>query len=226
MRIRNGVIVVAAMLVAALTAVAAIAAGVKNHGFESGHLNGWQKDRFPAAEPHGNWITYDGPFSQPKTRGDAPSVPAPPEGDFGALTIQDNPSAVFLSQVVDLAPGKHHELSFKLAYFNDYGPPRRLDPPPNFITPNTFRTAGKIQNQQFRMDVMKPGAKIKSLRSNQVLKRVYRTEEDDRNKRGFRKITANLTPFAGKEVRLRFAVAVTQNVLNVAIDDVKVETTN
>ena len=227
MKIRNGVIVLAAMLVPALAAGPASAANVKNHGFESGELNGWEKDFFHAGEDvTGAWFTYDGPFTPVKPRGGDPVIAAPPEGEFGAVTDQINRSAMFISQVVDLAPGKHHELSFKLAYDTDTTKMRRLDPEPPFVTPNSWRFTGKVENEQFRMDVMKPGARIKSLRRNQILKKVYRTDAGDPAHRGFRKITANLTPFAGKEVRLRFGVVVTERPLNVAIDDVKVKTTN
>jgi hypothetical protein len=73
---------------------------------------------------------------------------------------------------------------------------------------------------------MKPGAPIKSLKDKHVLDRVYRTDRGDANRRNYRTIKADLTDYAGDRVRLRFAVVVTEAVLNVGIDAVKIKTKN
>jgi opacity protein-like surface antigen len=199
----------------------ASAAQVKNGNFERGNLSGWQKDFSEGSA----WFIYDGPFS-PLT-GPIGTVPAPPQGEFGAISDQGNPSRMILSQVVDLKPGKKHKLKFQLAYNNENTGIARRGIFPGFRTPKNFRFGkGAAPNQQFRMDVMKPGASIKSLKKNQVLDRVYRTDRGDPNNRGYRAIRANLTEFAGDKVRLRFAVVVTEAPLNVGIDAVKIKTKN
>ena len=194
--------------VAALGLAPAVAgaAKVKNGGFEAGSLGGWQKTYYPSpADPAGAWIVYGEVM-----RG---IFPAPPQGEFAAVTNQGDPSAQILSQVVKLRDNRRHKLSFQLAYSNSNEV---------FQTPGSLRVAG--ENQQFRMDVMKPGAPIRSVKGKHVLEHVYRTDEGDPNLRGYGRVTANLTPYAGEEVRLRFAVVVTESVLNAGIDAVKVRT--
>jgi hypothetical protein len=182
------------------------AAKVKNGGFEAGNLGGWQKTYYPSpADPAGAWNIYGEIM-----RG---MLPSPPQGDFAAITSQGDPSAQILSQVVKLRDNRRHKLSFQLAYINSNEA---------FHTPASLAVAG--DNQQFRMDVMKAGAPIRSVKGKHVLERVYRTDEGDPNLRDYGRVTANLTPYAGEEVRLRFAVVVTESVLNAGIDAVKIRT--
>jgi len=226
MGLRRMTIVAAAALAGlGISAAGASAARVANGDFERGNLSGWQKDFSEA----GGWFVYDGPFGP--LRGPAPLVPAPPQGEFGAISAQGEPSRMILSQVVDLQSGKKHKLKFKLAYDNrNTGAPRdrlRRGISSGFFTPKSFRFGMAARpNQQFRMDVMKPGAPIKSLKNKHVLDRVYRTDRGDPNRRNFRTIKADLTDFAGDRVRLRFAVVVTEAELNVGIDAVKIKTKN
>ena len=194
-----------AIAVVGFSPAVAGAAKVKNGGFETGGLGGWEQTYYPAPEaPAGLWDVYGGAM-----RG----FVAPPQGDFAAVTSQGDPSAQILSQVVKLRDNRRHKLSFQLAYNNTNEV---------FHTPASLQVAG--ENQQFRMDVMKPGAPIRSVKNKHVLERVYRTEEGDPNQRDYDRVTANLTSYAGKEVRLRFTVVVTEAVLNAAIDAVKVRT--
>jgi hypothetical protein len=219
------------MTIVALSALAGVgvcagtasAAQVKNGDFERDNLSGWQKDR----TDEGAWFTYSGAFGPLRGLG----VPAPPQGEFGAISDQIGPSRMILSQVVDLDRGKQHKLKFKLAYSNrNTGAPRLRQGPPlveGFSTPKHLRFGKSARpNQQFRMDVMKPGAPIKSVKNKDILESVYRTDRGDRNQRGYRTIKADLTKYAGDKVRLRFAVVVTEAVLNVGIDAVKVKTKN
>jgi hypothetical protein len=192
----------------ALVVGAAPAHGAKvvNGGFERQSFAGWTETYYPDPDmPLGEWTLYSAiPRGLP---------PVPPQGTTAALTDQDNPSAQILSQVVRLREDRRHRLSFQLALANDA---------PDFFTPPTL--AVDDPNQQFRMDVVKPGAPIKSVKPRHVLERVYRTEAGDPGTTGFRRVAANLTPYAGEKVRLRFAVVVTEAELVAAIDAVKVRT--
>jgi hypothetical protein len=224
---RMGVAVLCALAGLGVIATTASAAKVKNGKFESDDLHGWDKDFFGP----GAWLTYEGEFEGGiKTRGPSPAepLPAPPQGQFGAVSNQLNPSAAFLSQVVKLERGKTHKLKFKLAYVNrNFGKVMRGDFPPGFHTPRHFRfSKAASPNQQFRMDVMKPGAPIKSLKNKNVLKSVYITERGDPNRRNYRTISENLTKYAGDKVRLRFAVVVTEAPLNVGLDAIKIKSKN
>jgi hypothetical protein len=222
--LRVGITALGAITALALGAGTATAAEVENGKFETDTLDGWDQDFFGTTA----WFTYEGPFFGSLMRGPAPApVPAPPQGQFGAITDQLNPGAMFLSQVVKLERGMKHKLRFKLAYRNlNTGEPRALrgDPMPGFHTPKSFRFGKAARpNQQFRMDVLKPNAPIKSLKNKNILERVYRTERGDPMRRGFRKITADLSEYAGDRVRLRFATVVTEAQLNAAIDVVAVK---
>ena len=210
MRIRRVALALCATTVA-LGVGAASAAPVRNGGFESGG-NGWDVREFGA----GSWVYVCAlprgiPFS------------APPEGFCATFTDQDDPSVQVLSQVVNLRDNRRHRLSYHLAWSNEAAPRLGPAPPPNgFITPNSLQL--DRPNQQFRVDVMKPHAPIRSTDPDHVLMRVARPGPDDPAERDWQREGANLTQFAGQKVRLRFAVVVTENVLNVGVDGVKIRT--
>jgi hypothetical protein len=205
---------VGAVAVLTLGAGTAGAATVENGNFETGDLEGWDTDSFGS----GGW----GVYSVARL---GPPIPVPPQGASAALSSQGDPSAAMLSQVVKLERGKRHKLKFKLAYDNtNTGAPRlRRGDFPGFWTPNHFRFgAAAGPNQQFRMDVMKPNAPIKSAKAKHVLERVYVTERGDSNHRNYFTVKESLTEHAGEKVRLRFAFAVTEAPLYVGIDAVKI----
>src|SRR5262245_17616300 len=134
---RVGISALSAIAALALGAATASAAEVKNGKFENNTLNGWDQDFFGPGE----WFTYDGPyFGDIITRGPAPApVPAPPQGQIGAITDQNMPSAMFLSQEVKLEPGMKHKLRFQLAYRNlNTGKDMRGKGDNGFFTPKSF----------------------------------------------------------------------------------------
>jgi hypothetical protein len=203
--------------VLALGTGTASAATVENGNFETGDLEGWDTDSFGP----GGW----GVYSVARL---GPPIPAPPQGASAALAGQGKPSAAMLSQVVKLERGKRHKLKFKLAYDNDNtGKPRQRGFFPGFRTPNHFRfSKAAAPNQQFRMDVMKADAPIRSLKAKHLLESVYITERGDSNHRNYFTVKENLTEHAGEKVRLRFAFAVTEAPLYVGIDAVKIRSKN
>ena len=209
-----GIAALGAVVALALGAGTASAATVENGNFETGDLEGWKTDFFGP----GAWDTY----SSLRQQGGM-AFPAPPQGDFAAVSEQGMPSAMFLSQVVKLERGQRHKLKFKLAYQNNNtGAPRGAEFP-GFWTPHHFRFGKNARpNQQFRMDVMKPDAPIKSLKAKHILERVYITERGDPNNRIYKTVKEDLTDHAGERVRLRFAVVVTEAELNVGVDAVKI----
>ena len=210
MRIRRGVFALCATTVA-LGAGAANAARVENGGFEDG-LSGWSVKNFgPGA--------WNGVCAIPRGF----SFSAPPEGFCAAVTEQGEVSAQVLSQVVKLKADRRHRLTYQLAWENEAAATRGPAPPPNgFITPNTLQL--DRPNQQFRIDVMKPGAPIRSTDPDHILMKLFRPGPDDPGARDWRRAGANLTELAGRRVRLRFAVAVTEEELFLGIDAVKIKT--
>jgi hypothetical protein len=221
--VRSRIAAVALSALAGLGVWTASASGARvvNGDFERGNLTGWEED----SAGGGDWELYEGPYFPPVRRGLA-ILPAPPQGDFGVVSEQGDPGRMILSQVVKLKANRKHRLRFKLAYFNFNTPKGRGPGADGFFTPNHLRFGSAARpQQQFRMDVMKPGAPITSLKNNHVLENVYITERGDPDRRrNYRAVSANLSDYAGERVRLRFAVAVTEARLNVGIDAVKIKT--
>ena len=201
-------LVLAATMVLALVAASgvAFAAAVPNGGFEAGDLGGWKVKNQQGGS--GNWFAYSGTTSPMSP---AP-IAAPPEGGFAATSDQSMPGSHVLYRDVELKPRMRHTLSFQLYYEN------RVD---SFVTPNTLSfKAG--DNQQYRVDVLKPSAGLFSVKRDDVLATVFRTEVGDDLTLAPTPTTFNLTPFAGKTVRLRFAEVDNTGNLQASVDDVRV----
>lgn len=193
----------------------ASAATVVNGDFESGTLAGWHVQRATEA---GNWFAYEGveaPISSKRANGEP--VQAPPQGDYAAISDEANPDTLILYQDVVLRPDYSHRLSL-LAYYDSYEP---IAVP----TPNTLsveESLGGQANQQYRIDVVKPGAPLESLDPADILRTVFRTQPGDPMGMEPTRLTADLSQFAGQTVRLRIANAVTDEVFNAGVDAISV----
>jgi hypothetical protein len=206
------------LVVVLLTALApgrAAAATVVNGDFESGTLNGWQVH---SAAEAGNWFAYRGteaPFARNLTR---QPLPPPPQGTYAAISEEADPDTLTLSQEVTVPTGTSSQLSL-LAYYNSYKP--IAVPTPDTLSVSEEDLGGQ-ENQQFRIDVMRAGAPLESLEPSDVLLNVFQTAAGAKQVMEPRKLTADLTPFAGQTVLLRVAVAAHQEVLNAGVDDVQI----
>lgn len=136
----------------------------------------------------------------------------PPGGLFAAMTDQFAPGTHILYQDVRVPAGQS-TLSFKVSLFNQAGV---------YFAPHTL-SSERVPNQQFRMDIMAPGAKVDGLGSG-VLRQVFQTEPGDPPLQGYTAIRTSLTPFAGRTVRLRFAEVDNQGFFQVGIDQVRIIT--
>jgi len=210
----------AAVAAAAALAVTSIALAapvpVPNGGFEEASFAKW--DRFERGG--GEWNLY-GVLRQGLG---GPEIPPPPEGNFAALATQDSPGLNILHRVVKLKPGAVNRLKFELFYDNRGNP---------FASPNNFKFGGggvlprggdeAPANQQVRVDLMKPKAKIKSLRAKDVLATLLRTRPGDPKFRPYKPVRANLKKLGikGKRVRLRIAEVDNQGVFPVGVDDLR-----
>jgi hypothetical protein len=198
----------------AVLAPSAGAATVVNGDFETGNLDGWQ---VYSSTDAGTWFADSGTQTPYDTTFERPFFP-PAQGTFAAVSDEFEVSNPILSQDIALEPLWSHQLSFTL-YYKSYGPIAVPDP-------NTLAVDGSApDNQQLRVDVMKPGTPIESLNPADILTTVFANKNGDPMEMGPTTFTADLTPFAGQTVRLRIANAVQQAVFNTGVDSVSITST-
>jgi len=200
----------AAASVALLAAPSAAgAATVTNGGFETGTVAGWQTQ----ITGGGDWYAYSGTTSPLS----AFTIAAPPQGSFAAVTDQSGGGSRFLYQNVALEPGLAQNLSLDV-YYNSQAP---IAHP----SPDSLDSSGAA-NQQYRVDVMKPTAPLTSLNPADILLTVFRTATGDPQVLAPTIKTADLSPFAGQTVRLRFVEVDNQFYFNASTDAVSITPSN
>jgi adhesin HecA-like repeat protein len=207
---------VAMIAAAAALAAPAGAATVVNGDFETGNLSGWTQVNDPTgAEQSGEWTAYSSP--SPFT----PPLSPPPGGTYAATTFQEFVGTHILYQDVALEPYYSHQLSL-LAYYWSSAP---------LVTPepNTLSSGGEIggppTNQQYRIDVIRPTAPIDSVNPTDILATVFATKTGDPEELAPTTFTADLTPFAGQTVRLRFAEVDNEGGFLAATDSIGIAST-
>lgn len=198
---------------AALVAVAAFAllapggasaATVVNGDFETGNLAGWQQfNQFGA----GQWFTYD------KEEAELEGFFPPPQGSFAAGDDQNDPDLDILYQDIALEPAFTHQLGLTFYYVSSE--------PIVVPSPETLDITVE-ENQQVRIDVMKPTAPIDSVNPADILTTVFANKNGDPQVVAPTRLGADLTPFAGQTVRLRIANAVNEGPFNSGLDDVSI----
>lgn len=192
------------------TPASASAAAVVNGDFETGTLSGWQVFN---GSSDGDWFAYSGttpPGPSPIT------IAPPPAGNFAAVTSQDGPGAHILYQDVALEPYYSHQLSL-IAYY-------RSEAPLTTPSPETLETDGP-DNQQYRIDVISPAAAPNTVNPADILATVFATKTGDPQELAPTPFTADLTPFAGQTVRLRFAEADNESYFAASTDNVSILST-
>lgn len=208
-------ILAVAVALAALTIPAtAGAATVVNGDFEAGNLNGWQVYN---STPAGNWYAYSA--AQVNERNDEiegfgggrPFFP--PAGNFAAYTEEEYPDTAILYQDVALDPYFTHQLSMTLGY-TSRAP---------IVAANTLHVdpgPSAAENQQLRVDVVKPTAPIESLNPEDILATPFANKTGDPQVLAPATISADLSNFAGQTVRIRIANAVHEEEFNAMVDNV------
>ncbi|HET7508350.1 MAG TPA: hypothetical protein VFJ53_08340 [Solirubrobacterales bacterium] len=180
---------------------------VVNGDFETGTLEGWHQRNEPGGS--GQWSTYSG--NEVESEIGAPFlVPAPPQGEFAAIATQNDPGLHILYQDVPLGEGSH-ELSL-IAYYESFEP---------LISQETLSPAEE-PNQQYRIDVLKPGVSLTTVDPADILATVFETEEGDPPVMEPTTFTADLSAFGGQTVRLRVAEVDTESPLLAGVDAVSI----
>jgi hypothetical protein len=215
----------------------ASAATVVNGGFESGNLDGWTQVHSEAGE----WAAYFGnliPSEREKVEEEEveyeeclegaldPEECAfdpepeiffpPPSGTYAAVTQQGFISEMAIYQDVALEPGQTHQLAMTLSYstFEAITVP----------SPNSLQYDGR-ENEQFRVDVIKPSAPIFSVEPGDILATVFANKPGDPTRMGFTRFSTDLSAFAGQTVRIRLGNVVSEGELNAGADDIAITST-
>jgi hypothetical protein len=224
MGVRSGCLFLLASVLVGMALLAPTGAGaatVVNGDFESGNLNGWSVYR--SAET-GGWFAYKGEKGSgdpiAKQRGRKYPQP-PPQGTYAATSDQISATTTILSQEVTLGAGLNHRLS--LLAFYDSEVPIGV-PSPDTLSVDEAQLGGQA-NQQFRIDVMRPGSPVESLSPADVLATVFRTQPGAPTSMQPTWISADLSAFAGQTVRLRFATAAHEELFTAGIDAVAIDST-
>ena len=142
-------------------------------------------------------------------------IAAPPQGSYAAVTDQSDGGTRILYQDVALVPG-NHTLSLYVYYSSQAA---IAHPSPDSLS------SSDTPNQQYRIDVMKPSAPLTSIDPADILLAVFRTATGDPPVLLPTMKTADLTPFAGQTVRLRFAEVANQGFFNASTDAVSIAST-
>jgi hypothetical protein len=199
-------LVVSLLAVGAMALPAGAAANlVVNGDFETGNLTGWHVKNEPGGT--GSWFAYTGTEDPEEP---SATVPPPPQGNFAAIASQNNPGSHILYQDVALGAGPH-ELSL-IAYYESFTP---------IVSPETLSPFEET-NQQYRIDVLKPGASLTTVNPEDIIATLLHTEEGDPELLEPEILTADLSAYAGQTVRLRFAETDTVSPFHAGVDAVSI----
>ncbi|MDX6552534.1 MAG: hypothetical protein QOH74_1022 [Gaiellales bacterium] len=201
------VVGVALLSAASVTSLASAATNaIQNGGFETGNMAGWgHAPGHPGAVGHG-WFVYSGDLSPLSGL----PIPTPPDGTYAAVADQTGPGGNVLFQTFRVPD--NGMLALTLWYENRaevFFSPRMLVP-------------GAARNQQVRIDLTLPNAGLYSLKSHDVLANVFRTRPGDPASLAPTVVQFDLSPWAGRLVRLRIAEVDNQFFFNVGVDAVSV----
>jgi hypothetical protein len=197
-RHRQGLAIGAATLCLVALGAALAWGAPRNGGFESGDFSRWQRNSLGS----GSWQVYSGPGAQ--------GLSPPPRGDFAAQTAQTGPGSHVLYRNLRLKRNVRYRLTMLVYYVNEAN---------RFFTRNSLSYT-VMPNQQYRIDLMKPNSPLRSLKPKHVLTNIFRTRVGDPLTRTPNPVSENLSRFAGRTVRLRFAEVDNQENLAAGIDAV------
>lgn len=178
----------------------------QNGGLATNQFDGWShSDR-----GNGSWYVQRGVGPVPDELVCSElNVPMPPSGSV-AMTNADARGSRILYQDVAVPANAKTTLTFDLALStkNEFNNPPTLDE--------------TVNNQQFRADLVDLSAPIDTTGSG-VLLNLYATKTGDPKATPYTRITRDVSAFAGRTVRLRFAQVDRQFCMSAGIDNVSLD---
>jgi CubicO group peptidase (beta-lactamase class C family) len=178
---------------------------------ESGALTGWKQVGAGA----GGWFVYADGSKAPDPAGSDPNVPFdvpdPPQGRFAAVSDMNGPGTQILYRDVRLDGRLRLHLT---AFYAGVG---------GLSSPQSLAYDEPEANQQFRVDVVAPSAPIDSVARGAVLVNIFKTSAADPDRREPSAVSADLSRWAGRTVRLRLAVTDNGGPLRAGVDDIRFE---
>lgn len=197
--IRTSVPLLAAFAVIA-SGVAQAAPVVTNGGFES-RMSGWSRE----SAGSGNWRSYTGT----PTVCSGPFF-APPVGTRAAVSDAGAPGSHILHQEI-WVPDDARRLNMLIYYVSTVP----------IATANTLDHTGPPV-QQYRVDILKPAARVNTMNANKILATPFANVNGDPMVVGPIPVSLNMRPLRGEDVRLRFAEVSNLGCFNAAVDAVKI----
>jgi len=181
----------------------------QNGGLGTNRFTGWTV--VDQAGGSGSWFAQMGSLPAPNTyRCMEEAIEQPPSG-FAAMTTQSLAGSHILYQDVALPQTSGRiVLSFDL-FLNSYV---------KFVVPNTLDYTVKA-NQQFRVDLLDPSAPVNDIGSG-VMMKIFQTLPADSPFSSYQTYTYDLSPFAGRTIRLRFAEVDNIECFNAGLDNVSI----
>jgi hypothetical protein len=180
-----------------------------NWNFEIGDLTSWHTQ----ARGSGAWYVYSDGTRPPNPAETDPNVafgmPQPPEGRFAAVTDMNAPGARILYRNVKLDGPTQLQMT---VYYSNTG---------EFSSPAGLDFEGCEPNQQFRVDVLDAAAPPDTTAAKHVLATIFQTKPGDPNKLAPKTVTFDLSRWAGKKVRIRFAQVDNRGPLRAGVDDIR-----
>jgi D-alanyl-D-alanine carboxypeptidase len=179
--------------------------------FESGALTGWRA----VGAGSGGWFAYSNGRKAPDPGQSDPNVPFdvpdPPQGRFAAVTDTNGPGTHILYRDVKL--DGRFKLHLSVFYAGVGG----------FSSPQTLAYDKPGANEQFRIDLVTPSAPIDSVAHGDVLENIFSTVAGDPDRREPSTVSADLSRWAGRTVRVRLAATDNRGPLRAGVDDVRFE---
>jgi D-alanyl-D-alanine carboxypeptidase len=213
--IRGRTVASAAATLVAFVAVSSVLVGCRGQpstfvvdDFESGALTEWRA----VGSGGGGWFVYTDGQKAPYPAESDPNVPFnlpdPPEGKFAAVTDTNGPGTRILYRDVRL----DGRFTLHMTAFYAGAAPIK--------SPATLAHETPEENEQFRIDLVRPSAPIDSVAKADVLVNVFHASSGEFALRPTA-VSVDVLRWAGQTVRLRLAATDNRGPLRVGVDNIR-----